>query len=312
MLIFDFLYYNDNGDNMKILCVGHSAYDITTPLESFPKENTKNRVHERIECGGGPAGNAAYLLAKWGLDVYFAGIVGNDLYGKKIRDEFRTIGVNTDYLQLSDEHITTTSHIIANKANGSRTILTYRPSNMKMADVNIDINPDIILIDGQEYEMSKKLIKQYPDALTIIDAGRDRKEVKELCYMADYVVCSKEFCELVSGITIMDKTSLDAALNNLESEFNTNIIVTLEDEGCAYKNNGVVTIVPTIKVKAIDSTGAGDIFHGAFAYGIANNWPLEKTLKYANAAGAMSVTRIGGRNSIFSKEEMDEVFNEVK
>ncbi len=305
-------YYNYIGDTMKILCVGHSAYDITTPLDAFPIENTKNRVHERIECGGGPAGNAAYLLAKWGLDVYFAGIVGNDLYGKRIRDEFRKVGVNTDYLQLSDEHITTTSHIIANRSNGSRTILTYRPSDMKMTDIDIDINPDIILIDGQEYEMSKKLIEQYPDAVVIIDAGRDRKEVKDLCYMADYIVCSKDFMELVSGTSIRDQESLEKAFNTLENEFNTNIIVTLEAEGCAYKNNGEIIVVPSVRVKAIDSTGAGDIFHGAFVYGIASNWSLEKTLRYANVAGAMSVTRIGGRNSIFSKEEMDEVFNEIK
>ncbi len=297
---------------MKILCIGHSAYDITTPLDAFPKENTKNRVHERIECGGGPAGNAAYLLAKWGMDVYIAGIVGNDLYGKRIRDEYRTVGVNTDYLQLSDDHITTSSHIIANTSNGSRTILTYRPSDMKMHNVDIDIEPDIILVDGQEYEMSKKVIEQNPDAVVIIDAGRDRKEVRDLCYMSDYVVCSQEFMELVSGVPIKDEESLTKAFNTLENEFNTTIVVTLEEAGCAYKNNGVVTIVPSVKVKAVDSTGAGDIFHGAFTYGIACDWPLEKVLRYANVAGAMSVTRIGGRNSIFSKEEMDEVFNEVK
>lgn len=297
---------------MKILCIGHSAYDITTPLENYPKENTKNRVHERIECGGGPAGNAAYLLAKWGMEVYFAGIVGNDLYGKRIRDEFRMIGVNTDYLQLSDEYITTTSHIIANKENGSRTILTYRPSNMKMHDIDIDIKPDIILIDGQEYEMSKKVIANNPDAIVIIDAGRDRKEVKDLCMMSDYVVCSKDFMEAVSHITIYDQTSLEMAFKHLENQFKTKIIVTLEAKGCAYRDNDQIKIIPSVSVKAIDSTGAGDIFHGAFVYGMASNWPLEKILRYANIAGAMSVTRVGGRNSIFSKKEMDEVFNEIK
>lgn len=297
---------------MKILCVGHSAYDITTPLETFPLENTKNRVHERIECGGGPAGNAAYLLAKWGMDTYFAGIVGNDLYGKKIRDEFRMIGVNTDYLELSDKHTTTSSHIIANKSNGSRTILTYRPSDMKMTPVDIDFKPDIILIDGQEYEMSKKLINDYPDAIVIIDAGRDRLEIRDLCSMSDYVVCSKEFMQLVSGHNLNNDEDLNEAFKVLEGKFNTNIIVTLEEDGCAYREDGIVKKVPSIKVKAIDSTGAGDIFHGAFTYGIANNWPMDKILKWSNVAGAMSVTRIGGRNSIFTLEEMNEVYNEVK
>ena len=65
-------------------------------------------------------------------------------------------------------------------------------------------------------------------------------------------------------------------------------------------------------VKAIDTTGAGDIFHGAFTYGLAMNWPMEKVLRSAKMAGAMSTTRIGGRNSIFTHDEMEQVWNEIK
>ena len=69
---------------MKVICIGHASYDITMPVLSYPVENTKNRVHDRVECGGGPASNAAYLLGKWGIDTCFIGLVGNDLYGKNI------------------------------------------------------------------------------------------------------------------------------------------------------------------------------------------------------------------------------------
>ena len=70
--------------------------------------------------------------------------------------------------------------------------------------------------------------------------------------------------------------------------------------------------MPSIKVKALDTTGAGDIFHGAFTYGIAKKIDYEKTLKLANIAGAISVTRIGGRNSIPTWAEMREVYNEFR
>ena len=80
---------------MKILAIGHAAYDTTIPVDGYPKENTKNRVKQQIECGGGPACNAAYLLGKWGLDVAFAGVVGKDRFGEKIKQELTEAHVNT-------------------------------------------------------------------------------------------------------------------------------------------------------------------------------------------------------------------------
>lgn len=296
---------------MKVLCIGHATYDITIPVENYPIENTKTRVQERVECGGGPASNAAYLLGKWGIDTYFAGIVGDDYFGKKIRDEFRSVGVNIDYLQFSKDYQTPYAMIIANKENGSRTILSYHNNSLRMSDIEIDINPDIILMDGQEPEISKKLIEKYPNAISIIDAGRDKLEIIELCKIADYVICSKNFAEKVSNITIIDNSTLDKSLDILNNKFKGKVIVTLGEDGCAYKKDKL-KIIPTYKTNTIDTTGAGDIFHGAFTYSILNNWALDKALKFSNLAGAMSSTKIGGRNSIFELKEMEKVLNELK
>lgn len=296
---------------MKILCIGHATYDITTPVDNYPIENTKTRVQERIECGGGPASNAAYLLGKWGIETYFAGAVGDDYFGKKIRDEFRMVGVNVDYLQFSKEYQTPSAIIISNKENGSRTILSYHNSSLKMEDVDIEIEPDIILIDGQEYEISKKVIEKYPNAVSIIDAGRDKKEVIELCKMCNYVVCSKTFAEKISKKIIIDESTLNEVLDILNKEFKGKVVVTLGEDGCAYKDNELV-IIPSYKVKSVDTTGAGDIFHGAFTYAIANKWEIDKALKFSNIAGAMSATRVGGRNSIFELKEMEKVINELE
>lgn len=299
---------------MKVLCLGHAAYDITVPLDEYPIENTKNRVDSRVECGGGPASNAAYLLGKWGVTTYFAGVVGDDEYGKTIKKEFEEIKVNTRYLEICKKHRTTSSFIIANKSNGSRTILTYRPQTMKMKPIKLNFKPDIILIDGQEVDLSKELIKRYPNATTVIDAGRATDEIIELSKMVDYLVCSKEFAETVSEITIdyNDSNTIYSLYNKMEEMFKNNVVVTLEEKGCLYKYEGAIKILPSIKVKAIDSTGAGDIFHGAFVYGLTKKFNYEKLLKIANIAGALSVTKIGSRNSAPSIEEMKSVFNDFE
>ena len=295
---------------MKILCLGHATYDITLPLDKFPIENTKNRVQERIECGGGPASTAAYLLGKWGADVYFAGIVGNDFYGHKIKEEFENVNVNTKYLELRDNHSTTSSFVLANKQNGSRTTFAYKPKKVEMNEFKLDFIPDVILIDGQEYQMSKDILTKYPNALTIIDAGRDTSEVIELCKMVKWVACSKDFAEKVTDIKINydDFETLKSVYSKLKEIFKNEVVITLEDKGCLYNYE----IIKSVKLKSVDSTGAGDIFHGALTYYLANGYEPKFAIQLANYAGAISVSRIGTRNSIPLKEEMEAVYNEFK
>ena len=291
---------------MKILVIGHAAYDITMAVDKFPKENTKNRIDNRVECGGGPAANAAYLLGKWGLDVSFAGIVGADEYGKKIKSELESVNVDTKYLQFSDEFNTTNSFIVANKENGSRTIFTYRDKKMAMDKIELDFNPDIILFDGQEVEVTNKLLEEYPKAISIIDAGRPTEEIVNLAKKVDYLVCSKEFAEKVSNIIMANNDQYIEVYNYMKNEFKNEVVITLEDKGCLYQSNNQIKIMPSLNVNAIDTTGAGDIFHGAFTYGIAKKYPLETILKIANVAGALSVTKVGSKYSIPEKDEIKE------
>jgi sulfofructose kinase len=169
----------------------------------------------------------------------------------------------------------------------------------------INIKPNLILIDGQELEASKKVLLDNPNAISIIDAGRIKPEVIELAKMVDYVVCSKDFAEEFAKIKIdlKDKEVLDRVFNKLEKNFK-NVIITVEENGTLYKKDNEVKLVPTIGVKEVDSTGAGDIFHGAFAYCLLRKYDLEKSIKIANIAGAISVTRLGGRYSMPSLKEV--------
>lgn len=301
--------------NKKIVCIGNVAYDITIPVRTFPLENTKTRVDNKIGCGGGPAATAAYLLGKWDMDVYFLGIVGNDFYGRKIKEEFKKSKVNIDYLQTSKTIETTSSVVIANTSLGTRTVLSYRNPNLHMQSIKLSFKPDVILLDGQEYEVSNKLLDEYKDVISIIDAGRVTDEIVALCSKVHYIVCSFDFATSITGIKAKydDKFSLIKLYRKLDQMYKAIVVVTLEEHGCLFKdNNGYINIMPSLKVKAVDSTGAGDIFHGVFTYGIARNLPLEEILKLSNIAGALSVTKIGTRYSIPTKREVKEVYYGIK
>lgn len=312
---FNKVVYNENGDNMKIICIGNITYDITLLVDNFPIENTKNRICNQVECGGGSAANAAYLLGKWDCDVYFLGVVGNDEYGKHVRKELESANVKTKYLEQNSKFKTTTSSIIVNSNTASRTTMTYRPASVKMNLVNLSFTPSLLFMDGQEYEMSLSLLEKYPNAISLIDAGRPTKEIIELSKRVNYLVCSKSFAEEVTQKKICydNFSSILELYNDLKNQFpQQTIVVTLEEKGCLYEQNNQVQIMPALKVEAKDTTGAGDIFHGAFAYGLVNGMSLPAILKLSNITAGLSVTKIGSKNSIPLKEEVKRIFNEIK
>ena len=298
---------------MKIMCIGQSAYDITLPVETYPIENEKIRIEGKVECGGGSASNCAYLLAKWGLPTYFSGIVGNDFYGNNIKKEYESVGVNTKYLEISDKFKTTSSYIIANTSSGTRTILTSREKDIKMSDIDFSDSFDFILFDGYEKDLCFKLMKENPNAITILDAGSLKEATVELAKEVDYVVCSHDFAEDFSKIKIdyNNFNSIVEAYKEVKKQIKGNLIITLEAYGCFTCIDGLYKIIPSIKVKAVDTTGAGDIFHGAFVYALANKFNLEKALMFSNITGAISTLNIGSRLSIPDYKEVEKIYNDI-
>lgn len=291
----------------KYMCIGHAAYDITLPVESYPIENTKVRIKPAVECGGGAAANAAYLLSKWRMDTYFVGAVGNDLYGERIKKEFLEIGTNIDYLETTTKFQTTTSYILANNGNGSRTIIVSRNKESGVENSEFLVKPDVILVDGEELEVSKKILLDNPDSISVLDAGNLKTPIVELCKYVKYLVGSKDFAEEYTGIKIdiNDINTLISAHKKLEDDFNNTIVITLEAGGSFTKIDGEYKVVPTLKIdNPVDSTAAGDIFHGAFTYFISNGYSLYETLRLSNITGALSVLKLGGKNSM---PELNEV-----
>ena len=187
---------------MKILCIGHITYDITFPCDSYPVENTKTRYHEEENGTGGPTAIAAFLLSKWNQNVSFAGVVGNDEYGRKIKKELSINHIANNNLILKEDLKTSHSLVLANRSNGKRTILTYSDKRYKLDKFDLEEAPDIILLDGYEYEATRHILKKYPKAITVMDASYDKKEILDLARMVNYLVCSKEFAEKVTGIKI--------------------------------------------------------------------------------------------------------------
>ena len=290
---------------MKVVCVGHSTYDITLPMDFYPTENLKYRIHDHIECGGGPASNGAYLLAKWGMNTTMMCAVGDDYYGSQIIKEFKDVGADTSCIEVHNGYMTPSSYIIANRSKGSRTIITSKRDPIRKLNHDGNISADLILVDGEHPETAEAVLLANPKAISVLDAGRLTDDTKRLGKLVTYVVCSNVFAEEFADkkIDVLDKDSLIYCYEKLRDYFQTNIIITLEDKGSFTKLDDY-EVIPTVKVVAVDSTGAGDIFHGAFTYFIGNGYSLKDAIHYSSITSAISVTRVGARISIPDLKEV--------
>lgn len=288
---------------MKALCIGQSTYDIASFLDDFPEENKNYDIIEKLESGGGVASNIACTLGKWGVETYLSTAVGSDSNGEKIKKEFEMHGVKPDFIESNYDKDTSLAFIVINKKTGTRTSLNLTSID-KMAHVKkteLEIEPDIILMDGYEYQASTRAINRFPKVTTIMDASKPVSEVIELSKYCKYIIATQDFAESVTKIkmNINDAQSLLNGYNHLKARYPRNeIIITLGKSGVIYANNNQIKVMPSIKQEIKDTTGSTDVFHGVFAYGILNNLDFEKTITYAVIASGLSSANYGGRTSI--------------
>jgi Sugar kinases, ribokinase family len=190
--------------------------------------------------------------------------------------------VNVDLLEKTKKEDTSISFILINERNASRTLFNIGKKEVHPTIFEYDFKPDIILIDGNHFEASKKAFEMFPKAVKVIDAGRITDELLELCSLVDYIVCSKGFAETVTKTRIdyNEPETLKKVYNELEKLYSDKIIVvTLEENGCLYKENNSIKLMKALKINPVDTTGAGDIFHGAFVYGLCKGFKFQKMLK---------------------------------
>ena len=216
------------------------------------------------------------------------------------------MNIETRYLEIQ-EIKTDISHIIANKSNGSRTILISRENNIDFKNIkSIDDSFDYILVDGGFSSFSYNTIINNPKSISILDAGRKTDEIIKLCKVANYIICSNDFAREYTKINFnyQDIDTLKKVYDEIQKDFKGLLIITLEKYGSFVKLDNEYYLVPSINVKAVDSTGAGDLYHASFTYFISHGYSILEAMKYANITGAISVTKEGGRNSVPTLNEV--------
>jgi sulfofructose kinase len=287
--------------SFDILCVGHACFDLIFAVRDQPGADEKCVADALVSSGGGPAANAAVAVARLGLRAAFAGYLGNDPWGERHFQEFREEGVNTDFI-VRGSAPTPLSAILV-KPDGKRSVINYHGETGYLPKGSLDfsgIRPRVILFDGHQPWLSLALVEaaRRSGTPTVLDAGSVHPGTRALADKVDYLVCSEKFAREYTGQT--DPEQAGARLNELAGT----IVITLGRNGLVWSKAGVIQRLPAFKVVAVDSTGAGDVFHGALAVGLAEGRSWEEILRFASASAALSCTRSGSRPGIPTRTEV--------
>ncbi len=299
------IYYKHKGGFMRILCVGISVLDRIFSVDSLPKEEGKFFANSFKEQGGGPAATAAVALARLGAQVDMIARVGDDATGKAIIDELAKEGVGVDDMRICKNAQSTQASILVDK-QGNRVIVSYPspsldpdPSFMDFIDFN---KYDAILADVRWHEGTKKAfeIAKNLNIPTVLDADITNQPIDDLVALATHSVFSKP-----GLLNYAKMQNVDEALKYAQANNKGNVYVTLGGEGYKYCDEGNIICKASFKVNVVDTTGAGDVFHGAFAYGICTNKSIADVLKFSSAVSALKCTVAGGRTGIPTLKQVE-------
>lgn len=293
------------------MCVGLGlcALDYTFQVRNYPRLDDKIEAIAFTRQGGGPVPTALCSLSRLGVSTAFIGKCGKDAEGKTIRDELRRFGVKTSGLILDPDSRTPRAFIMVEKESGKRTVILDRTETSALSadEFRIDLikKAKFLLIDGREMETSltAAIIMKKSGGEVILDAGSPRKNISDILPYVDHLVVSNRF----SIDFTQEVDPGNAALKLAHMGFKS-VVITSGGKGCLGATpDGHFYQQEAFDVDVADTTGAGDVFHGGFIYGLVQGWELPEILKFASAVAAIKCTRLGGRRGIPDLNEVEDL-----
>jgi len=291
-----------NSGPVDLVGVGLNATDTLISVSKFPATGAKADVHSLKVTLGGQVATAVVACARWGLRTRYVGKLGDDTAADMHRAAFA--GVETQITAVPNCH-SAQSHIIVD-GKGERSVLWHRDPRLAIAPEELKrewvTTARALLVDGCDTAAAAQAALWAREAGVPVVADLDDVYVNvgPLLENTDYLIVSRDF-----PARIPEKPDLREALQWLQQRFGSRLAaVTLGTEGVLACDGRQFHYPAAFRVPAMDTTGAGDIFHAGFIFGLLHDWPLPRTLDFACAAAALNCTAAGARGNIASVAEI--------
>lgn len=288
----------------EIIGVGLAVLDHLMVVPQFPSHegviaSTQYEVH-----GGGMVSTALVAASRLGATTEFWGRAGDDDDGEAIIRELKDYGVGTSQVQVIPNGKTGVCFVLVKAGTGERAIVVNRQRNLHVDLKSLSLErikkAKVLLVDASWADAAHQAayFAKSHGIPVVCDVHDPTQPSLDLLAVSDYAIVPRHLAEVLAS-----KGDYSEALHELKSRGTKVPIVTLGSEGCAYLYKGKVYKHPAFEVKVLDTTGAGDCFHGAFCFSLAKNLSVPESITFATAVAGLSCTKLGGRAGIPTYEE---------
>jgi sugar/nucleoside kinase (ribokinase family) len=288
-----------------VVGMGLNAVDHLCVVPHYPQFDSKVKMLEYSKQGGGQVATAMVTCVRLGLKAKYIGKVGDDEFGGFSLESLKREGVDVSEVMVEKGAYTQFAFILIENGTGERTIIWDRDDMLKIHLHEIKkesiCSGKVLHLDTHEVEASIQAARWAKEEgiPVMLDAEKVKDSTAELLTYVDILIADRTFPKSMIGCDDV-RESLEK-LRKLGPSF---VCVTLGKEGSLALYDGEIFKTPAFWVECKDTTGAGDVFHGAFIYGMLQNWEIEEILRFSHAAASLKCRSLGGRSGIPSIPEI--------
>lgn len=290
----------------KVVGLGHARADHLGVVERYPLPESRSELSEFSAQGGGTTATAVATLANFHVPTAFIGKVADDDFGQLAIQSLKQLKVDVTGAVMQIGRLTPYNFIILDKETGRRTMISTEGTVdlMRPQEVNLKIleGAKLLIVDGFQSDAQIYAAEEArrQGIRVVLDAGSIREGMGELVALSDVLISSERYASEVSPCG-----ELEDSLVELSKMGPKTVVVTLGRDGSIGYENDRLIREPSFEVNVVDRTGSGDVYTGAFCYGLLQNWALEKCMKFASIAASLSCRALGSRAGLPELEEID-------
>ena len=294
-----------------VVTFGLNSLDLLTVVAEFPASNSKQRLQRFAKMPGGQMATAAAACARLGLKARYIGTFGDDEFGAVSRESLANLGVDIAAARTAAGSTNQFAVVLVDARSGERTVLWDRHPALATDPAAVSqeavTSGRVLIVDCHEAAAAAQAARYARTAgiPTVIDVERVRPAITDLLQHIDAIIAAQEFPTALTGYE-----QLGQALEAIGREFGAPLVcVTLGGEGSLAWCNGREIRTPAFQVDCVDSTGAGDVFRGAFAAAclLEPDGEVEHALEFANAAAALNCRALGARGGLPTLDEVEQL-----